>query len=101
MVKVQIPGIAFGALKESAFPDAHPELWRKVLNHSVSLARGRGITVHIELDESEWALVCEQLTTQYQELVGQKYAHRGLEGSIVMTSLMVAISRIDHSVRPQ
>lgn len=99
MMLVQIPGLAFGALKEGTLPTDNPALWQKVTTYSVSLARGRGITVHLDLSDADWEIVCQQLHKQYNELRNEEYAHRGLEGTIVMTAIHTALSRVDQALQ--
>lgn len=98
-MQVQIPGIAFGAMKDSDFPKNYPDVWKRLLDYSITLARGRGITVHITLDYSDWAVLREAMLTEVRRLHAMSYQERGMEGSVVMRSLQVAIGRVDEVVK--
>lgn len=98
-VKVQIPGIAYGVLAGGRFPKEQEALWKRIQDYSISLARGRGITVHINVDKADWAVIREAMLQEVQRLNAMPYAERGLEGSVELQSLQVAIGRIDEVVR--
>lgn len=95
---VQIPGIAFGAVKDSEFRIEQPELWRRIQDYSISLARGRGLTVHINLEPADWQLVRSHMLLLASHLKSQPYPVRGLEGNVVMQSLLIGIGRIDDAL---
>lgn len=96
---VQIPGIAYGALQRSNFSFDHPDVWQRVQDYSVTLARGRGITVHIQLHPADWRVVRKGMLAIVQMLNDKSYQERGMEGSVEMQSLQVAIGRIDDMLR--
>lgn len=99
MTKVQIPGIAYGALARTEFLKKNQAVWKRVQDYSISLARGRGITVHINVDDADWAIIREAMLQEVQRLHALPFAERGLEGSVEMQSLQVAIGRIDEALR--
>lgn len=96
---VQVPGIAFGAIKDNGFPQESTALWKRIQDYSVRLARGRGITVNIDLDWADWQVVRRSMLQLVRELDAMSYAERGLEGSVIMRSLQVAIGRIDDALK--
>lgn len=97
-MKVQIPGIAYGALARTQFPRTHDEVWKRIQDYSVRLARGRGITVHIHVDKADWTIIREAMLQEVQRLHALPYTERGLEGSVELQSLQVAIGRIDEAL---
>lgn len=98
MTKVQIPGIAYGVLARTEFLKQHAAVWKRIQDYSISLARGRGITVHINVDNADWAIVREAMLQEVQRLNAMPYPVRGLEGNVEMQSLQVAIGRIDEAL---
>lgn len=86
-------------MKDSDFCQVHPEVWGRIQNYSVSLARGRGITVHIELEYSDWLIVRQEMLNEVQRLAAMPYEQRGMEGSVVLRSLQIAIGRVDEVVK--
>lgn len=96
---IQIPGIAYGALQRSNFSFDYPDVWKRVQEYSVTLARGRGITVHIQLLPADWRVVRKGMLAIVQMLHDKPYQERGMEGSVELQSLQVAIGRIDDGLR--
>lgn len=98
MMKVAIPGIAFGALKDSEFPKCSPELWRRVEKYSISLTQGRGLSVQIDLDPEDLKVIRERLRQMNWKLSSKPYPVRGLEGNITMQSIGIALGRLDDAL---
>lgn len=98
-MKVQIPGIAFGALKDSNFSQQYPGLWSRMMDYSVSLAMGRGITVHVDLSEEDWEALRACMLLLVRKLNRTPYQTRGVEGSVIMQQLQIAIGRVDDALQ--
>lgn len=98
-MKVAIPGIAFGALKDSDFPKDSPDLWHRVEKYSIQLTQGRGLSVHIDLDQDDLQIIRERLRQMNWKLGSKPYPVRGLEGNITMQSIGIALGRLDDALR--
>lgn len=94
-MQVEIPGIAYGALKDSSFQEEHPDTWGRFELYSISLTRGKGLSIRAELDEDDWRLIRACMLVMVRRLASQPYPVRGLEGNVTMQSLQVAMGRID------
>jgi hypothetical protein len=97
-VIVAIPGIAFAALKESKLPTEAPELWRRVETYSISLTRGKGLSVHLDLGGDDLRIIRDTLGETVRRLHAQPYAVRGMEGNVTMQSCSIAVGRLDDAL---
>lgn len=97
-MKVVVPGIAFGALKESKLPESAPELWQRVEKYSISLTRGRGLSVHMDLDKDDLRIIRDTMGEIVSRLHAQPYPVRGMEGNVIMQSCSIAVGRVDDAL---
>lgn len=91
---VKIPGIAFGAIKDSGFETQYPGLWARIQDYSVTLAEGKGITVGIELCEDDWEALRACMILMIRKLSMVPYPVRGLEGTVIIHQLQIALDRV-------
>lgn len=97
-MKVAIPGIAFGALKDSKLPTGSPDLWARVEKYSIQLTRGRGLSVHMDLDPEDLKIIRDCFQEINWRLNIQPYPVRGLEGNVIMQSVGIALGRLDDAL---
>lgn len=97
-MRVVVPGVAFGALKDSHFPEEHPELWHRVQTHAISLPQGRGISVHLDLCRDDLQVIRDYFCNLNRRLNAIPYPCRGLEGNVAMQSIGIALGRLDDAL---
>lgn len=98
-MKVVLGGIAYGALKDSHFPEDHPELWQRIQTYSISLAQGRGISVHLNLCAEDLQVLRNCFCELNRRLHAIPYPVRGQQGNIAMQSIGIALGRLDDALR--
>lgn len=97
-VKVAIPGIAFGALKDSGFAKQYPGLWQRIMDYSTEFTVGRGVSVRIDLSEDDWEALRACILLLVRRLHAATYHSRGMQGNIVMQQLQISMGRIDEAL---
>lgn len=97
---ITLPGHALDILKESKFPDDHPDIWKRmVTRHTTTYNRRIGVEVHMELESFEWFMFRAVLAGEVIRITRVPYPARTKDQQNKLVCINKAVAAIDRVLK--